>query len=923
MDRWVMRRNVGELLAILVLVLIGRSPIAGDYVSTDEISVSCGADSFSGFGPITTSFLVIPPKYNLTIYPNGYENQVKNESVCRQLIISSPIKWNYTLVLDIVDLSVGEVGPCGQKRVDPEIVQFDLIIRGGILLDERDTMVRIQCRYKPAWVIVDSISRYKDLEPDTKITHVHPSFGPKSGGTLVEIKIKNLSPHEQIEEVKISDIICNITSKNWIDNITTVECLTGASPSVKNGTISILLVGKLIFSNAEPGVNLDYSYLEDPEIRNITNIETPISGGINIKIIGIYLTSVPEPQLIIVVKIGNMTVFVEQECNDVRFDSMLCQVPDLTTAVNTITSTISDLQGLNITELLENFDFEIGIKLDGVKKYENLTKALPNNPNTKLKVTPDIEFKELEDIFFANNWFDILTLAVPVKDPSSAVRGSDMNVRVGDSICEVIQLNENALLCRLPKRKPDYGTLGAGPELSYYVQAQVGEIGRNYTVGNVKYVNMELYVGLAAAGVVILIIGFVILGVYCKRRKKAVNNKRIPEFVNLQVLTENDGEYATSRIEISQLERNLAEILGDRLLKYSDIEKQNIIGQGHFGIVYRGILNENVVAVKTIKASGCTEDQLSEFLTEALAMKDFDHPNVLGLVGIAMNNTIPFAVIPFMANGDLKSYVGDPDKKFTFRDMLEICKQVAQGMEYLESRRFVHRDLAARNCMVSSKKVVKIGDFGLSRDIYSDKYYVDETLSRPLPVRWMAPESLLDGKYSSMSDVWSFGVLMWEVHTRGGTPYADIDSYAIKYFITSGQRLEKPPLTPDDVYAIMWYCWDKDSHSRPTFKDLVEMIGIILQEGSSGSGPSSVRADDQDTRSSTQQSRPVHCSPQAIQMVNFGKRQPDRHNPSKPKLNRRKGNPHDLPIRVHNKNQADVSENKGLDTSGYILPKST
>ncbi|CAH1776167.1 unnamed protein product, partial [Owenia fusiformis] len=150
--------------------------------------------------------------------------------------------------------------------------------------------------------------------------------------------------------------------------------------------------------------------------------------------------------------------------------------------------------------------------------------------------------------------------------------------------------------------------------------------------------------------------------------------------------------------------------------------------------------------------------------------------------------------------------------------------------EYLESRRFVHRDLAARNCMVSSSKEIKIGDFGLSRDIYSDTYYMDETLSRPLPIRWMAPESLLYGKYSSMSDVWSFGVLMWEVHTRGGTPYADLESREIKSYVINGRRLEKPPLTHDDVYAIMWYCWENDSHFRPTFKDLVEMIGAILNE---------------------------------------------------------------------------------------------
>ncbi|CAH1795707.1 unnamed protein product [Owenia fusiformis] len=339
---------------------------------------------------------------------------------------------------------------------------------------------------------------------------------------------------------------------------------------------------------------------------------------------------------------------------------------------------------------------------------------------------------------------------------------------------------------------------------------------------------MEMIVGLSIAGFVALVIIGVLIRVAHKRLVKRAIASRFPEYVKVNV-PDDEGKNAYYRVEITDLERMLSRILGDRMLDFSIINKREISGQGQFGIVYRAEMKGRDVAVKTIKTSeGCTEDQLSEFLQEGLLMKDFDHPNVLNLIGVALHDDIPHFVVPYMANKDLKEYVRDPEKRITVRHLMGLCLQVAHGMAYLADQKFVHRDLAARNCMVSADIVVKIADFGLSRDIYSETYYRITDHSKPLPVRWMAIESLVDGKFSSMSDVWSFGILSWEVMTRGGFPYADIDSYMLKALIISGHRPDKPEYCPQQLYIVMWDCWHLDPYERPTFPEIAADISNIL-----------------------------------------------------------------------------------------------
>lgn len=151
-------------------------------------------------------------------------------------------------------------------------------------------------------------------------------------------------------------------------------------------------------------------------------------------------------------------------------------------------------------------------------------------------------------------------------------------------------------------------------------------------------------------------------------------------------------------------------------------------------------------------------------------------------------------------------------------------------MEFLGAKKCIHRDLAARNCLVASGLVIKIGDFGLSRDVHKDDYYRKKGTGR-LPVKWMAPETLFHSRYTIQSDVWSFGILLWEIMTKGGNPYPSIEALELYEKLKNGYRMSKPVGCPQEIYSIMWRCWQNDPYHRPTFTHLKhELDGILARQ---------------------------------------------------------------------------------------------
>ncbi|XP_030566432.1 ALK tyrosine kinase receptor [Drosophila novamexicana] len=277
----------------------------------------------------------------------------------------------------------------------------------------------------------------------------------------------------------------------------------------------------------------------------------------------------------------------------------------------------------------------------------------------------------------------------------------------------------------------------------------------------------------------------------------------------------------------------------------------NALGKGAFGEVYLALYRhrdgdavEMPVAVKTLREDPKREKE-EDFLKEAAIMAKFNHPNMVHLIGVCFDRQPYYIVLELLAGGDLQKFLREnrntPERPslLTMKDLLFCALDVAKGCRYMESKRFIHRDIAARNCLLSSKgpgRVVKIADFGMSRDIYRSDYYRKGGKAM-LPIKWMPPEAFLDGIFTSKTDVWSFGILLWEVFSLGRSPYPGQHNTQVMELVVRGGRLGSPTECPVSIYKIMADCWNPTPEDRPTFTSLLEHLTACTQDASIMNAP--------------------------------------------------------------------------------------
>ncbi|XP_036742857.2 fibroblast growth factor receptor 4 isoform X4 [Manis pentadactyla] len=275
------------------------------------------------------------------------------------------------------------------------------------------------------------------------------------------------------------------------------------------------------------------------------------------------------------------------------------------------------------------------------------------------------------------------------------------------------------------------------------------------------------------------------------------------------------------------------------------------LGEGCFGQVVRAEAfgmdparpdQASTVAVKMLKDNASDKD-LADLVSEMEVMKLIGrHKNIINLLGVCTQEGPLYVIVECAAKGNLREFLRarrppgpdlSPDGQrssegpLSFPMLVSCAYQVARGMQYLESRKCIHRDLAARNVLVTEDNVMKIADFGLARGIHHIDYY-KKTSNGRLPVKWMAPEALFDRVYTHQSDVWSFGILLWEIFTLGGSPYPGIPVEELFSLLREGHRMDRPPNCPPELYGLMRECWHAAPSQRPTFKQLVEALDKVL-----------------------------------------------------------------------------------------------
>ncbi|BES88348.1 TyrKc [Nesidiocoris tenuis] len=368
-----------------------------------------------------------------------------------------------------------------------------------------------------------------------------------------------------------------------------------------------------------------------------------------------------------------------------------------------------------------------------------------------------------------------------------------------------------------------------------------------YFVSGILHARPELVPILSGVLGLILLITCGMIWAYCSRstaKRGRRNNRRrkghftMPVGLSKGVLHE-DKYAANPQYVVSLPELQSPDSVHLPQLPREVVKFEHVIGEGCFGKVFKGKLRvegkeEKTVAIKVLKETATPEAE-DDFMREVEIMASFQHPNILSLLGFVARDQSksPCMVFEFMPHGDLTDVLRGNSgtlwknekifPRLSKDSLLSIAIQIARGMQYLAEQHFVHRDLACRNCLVGDNLSVKIADFGMSRDVYTCDYYKIGG-SRLMPVRWMSPESISYGRFTLESDVWSYGIVLWEIYSLGKQPYFGHSNEEVVKLILQGIMLIPPEETPQTICEVMRQCWRTEPKDRTDFNEIHEQL---------------------------------------------------------------------------------------------------
>ncbi|WAR26141.1 MET-like protein [Mya arenaria] len=630
---------------------------------------------------------------------------------------------------------------------------------------------------------------------DPNVTSVTPQKGPVSGGTTIMIGGEYMNAGT-MTTVDVGGSPCDVISSN----MSSLECVTSQMVALSN---EVEL--EVNFGGHRKLLPEKFTYVNDPEISQIEPKMTILSGGTSITAMGSNLHYIQKPEFF--------------KCRLLPLTGWLvCKTPQV------------QFPGENITETSPR-EVHYGFNLDGVTAFRNISKQ-PNfgpmlyYPDPRFEMFPPPggqagkKFEKDQKLIIKGNFRRVSPLV------------QDLNVTVGGSPCSKPMATDDALSCDPPAQPSVVDGKG-----NSQVMLLIGNMKEE--VGYVKYYSQDddekpIAVGIIL-GVVIPIIAIIVLLAFCvirRHRKNKPSKDYIPdvwkeetqkdeemELNHVAVKADMNGSIPDDRDIGPYIEELLSKVEADTtkqsirqlLISRRKLHIGDVIAKGVFGVTHKATFTEadedtaKEVAVKTIQGSKSDSESVSNFLQTISHLRDLQHPGIVPISGVCI------------------TVADDPMLNLTIQELLDFGQQIAEAMNYLSSHSVVHGNLALRNCLVSDERQVQVSEYGTYQDMFSVDVYRNTDDKHKSLLKWAAPEVIEAEDFSavtSYSDVWSYGVVLWELLTRGVTPYPDVENSSILEHVKEGNRLKKPKQCPEDVYNVMVQCWALEASARPSFQQI-------------------------------------------------------------------------------------------------------